>query len=63
MSVGEKQNVKSIEQKAGGGMVGNMQEEFSVPLSTSLVQPFDRNFVLHWKTRAVCFCATNNSWE
>jgi hypothetical protein len=38
--------------------------KFSAPTPPhTLVQPFDRNFVPHWKTRAVCFHAANNSPE
>lgn len=55
---GVKRNGKSIKQRAVGRSVADMQEVFSPP---SLVQPFDRNFVPHWKTRAVCFHANNSS--
>lgn len=64
-SEGEKQNGKSIKQKVEGRRDGCRYAGRvfrSLPL-TSLVQPFDRNFVLHWKTCAVCFHATNNSRE
>lgn len=51
-----------INKTEGCGAVGCRYAGSFQP-SLSLVQPFDRNFVPHWKTRAVCFHATNNSTE